>query len=101
MHSLFETGAGLITLDKKQIKEGLTGSVAGTVELSVDTVKGAGSATGRGLAKSANKLTGNPLSEPEKMKLQPFIRLLCRMPKQLCRICPGHHRSIESVRCFA
>ena len=55
---LFDTGKGIATLDAKQMKKGIVGSTAGTIELSLDTVGDAGSAAGGGLGKSASKLTG-------------------------------------------
>ncbi len=55
---LFDTTKGLATLDKKKVKKGLVGSTVGTIDLSLDTVGGAGSAAGSGLGQSASKLTG-------------------------------------------
>jgi hypothetical protein len=55
---LFDTGKGIATLDAKQMKKGIVGSTAGTIELSLDTVGDAGSAAGGGLGESASKLTG-------------------------------------------
>jgi hypothetical protein len=56
---LFDTGKGLATLDAKHVEKGLVGSTAGTIELSLDTVGGAGSAAGGGLDKSVSDLTGS------------------------------------------
>lgn len=56
---LFDTGKGIATLDAKQMAKGITGSTAGTIELSLDTVGGAGSAAGGGLGKSVSDLTGS------------------------------------------
>jgi len=55
---LFDTGKGLATLDAKQVEKGLAGSTVGTIDLSLGTVEGAGSAAGGGLDKSVSDLTG-------------------------------------------
>ena len=55
---LFDTGAGVATLDKERVGKGLTGSTKGTIDMSRDSVKGAGSAAGGGLDKSVSDLTG-------------------------------------------
>lgn len=57
--SIFTTGVGLLTLDTEKIEEGLTGSVGGTVEGSMETVKGASRAAGSGIIESASELTGS------------------------------------------
>ncbi len=54
---LFDTGAGLVSQDEKKMKEGLAGSTVGTIDLSLDSVKGAGSTAGSGLHRSAADLT--------------------------------------------
>jgi hypothetical protein len=55
---LFDTGKGLATLDAKQVEKGLVSSTVGTIDLSLGTVGGAGSAAGGGLDKSVSDLTG-------------------------------------------
>ncbi len=55
---LFDTGKGIATLDAKQMEKGIVGSTKGTIELSLDSAKGAGSAAGGGLGKSVSDLTG-------------------------------------------
>ncbi len=56
---LFDTGTGLVTLDQKQVKKGLAGSTRDTIDLSMDSVKGAGMAAGVGLGTSVSDLTGD------------------------------------------
>ena len=56
---LFETGKGIATLDTKQMTKGIVASTADTIELSLDTVGGAGSAAGGGLGQSVSDLTGS------------------------------------------
>ena len=56
---LFDTGAGVATLDKQKIGEGLAGSTSGTIDMSMDSVKEAGSAAGGGLGQSVSDLTGS------------------------------------------
>ncbi len=60
---LFDTGKGIATLDAKQMEKGIVGSTAGTIELSLDTVGGAGSAVGGGLGKSASQLMGSAAAQ--------------------------------------
>ena len=55
---LFDTGKGLATLDAKQVEKGLVGSTVGTIDLSLGTVGGAGSAAGGTVGKSVSDLTG-------------------------------------------
>jgi hypothetical protein len=56
---LFDTGKGIATLDAKQVEKGIIGSTAGTIDLSVESVWGAGSAAGGGVGKSVSDLTGS------------------------------------------
>ena len=56
---LLDTGKGLATLDAKQVEKGLVGSTVGTIDLSLGTVEGAGSAAGGGLGQSVSDLTGS------------------------------------------
>ena len=56
---LFDTGKGIAALDAKQTKKGIVGSTTGTIDLSMDSVKGAGGAAGGGLDKSVSDLTGS------------------------------------------
>ena len=56
---LFDTGKGIATLDAKKTKKGFVDSTKGTIDLSMDSVKGAGSAAGGGLDKSVSDLTGS------------------------------------------
>ena len=56
---LFDTGKGIATLDAKKTKKGFVDSTKGTIDLSMDSVKGAGGAAGGGLGKSVSALTGS------------------------------------------
>lgn len=56
---LFDTGKGLATLDTQQLKKGLVGSTAGTIDLSLKTVGGAGGTAESGLSRSVSHLTGS------------------------------------------
>jgi hypothetical protein len=56
---LFDTGKGIATLDAKEVEKGIIGSTAGTIDLSVESMKGAGGAAGGGLGKSVSDLTGS------------------------------------------
>jgi len=56
--SLFETTAGVVTLDKGKVKEGVSESTRGTVDLTKDSIKGTGQAAGGGLKNSASELKG-------------------------------------------
>ena len=55
---LFDTGKGMAALDANKTKKGFDDSTKGTIDLSMDSVKGAGSAAGGGLDKSVSDLTG-------------------------------------------
>ncbi|MBC2717934.1 MAG: AsmA family protein [Desulfobacteraceae bacterium] len=57
--SLFEVGKGVATLDRQELSEGLVGSTRGTVGLTFDSVKGAGSAVGGGVESSVSELKGD------------------------------------------
>ena len=56
---LFDTGKGIATLDANKTKKGFDDSTKGTIDLSMDSVKGAGGAAGGGLDKSVSDLTGS------------------------------------------
>jgi hypothetical protein len=56
---LIDTGKGIATLDTKQVKKGVVGSTAGTIDLSMESVKGAGGAAGSGVDQSVSDLTGS------------------------------------------
>jgi hypothetical protein len=56
---LVDTGAGLATLDKEKVGKGLAGSTKGTIDMSMDSMKGAKNAARDGLDRSASDLTGN------------------------------------------
>lgn len=55
---LFDTGTGIATLDAEKMGKGIADSTAGTINLSLEHVMGAGSAAGSGLGQSASELTG-------------------------------------------
>ena len=57
--NLFKTGAGLVTRDRQQLREGLVGSTKGSADLAMDSVEGAGSAAGGGLKGSVSDLKGD------------------------------------------
>ena len=56
--SLFNTTAGLVTLDKEKVKKGASGTTKGTVGITKDSVKGSGKAAGDSLHSSATELKG-------------------------------------------
>ena len=56
--SLFGAVAGTIMLDKKRVKDGISGTTKGTVDLTTDSVKGSGKAAGGSLKSSASELKG-------------------------------------------
>jgi hypothetical protein len=56
---LFGTIAGLITLDKKKVEKGVSGTTKGTVDLTIESVDGTGKAAGGGLKSSASELKGD------------------------------------------
>jgi len=60
---IFDTGKGLVTLDGGKVKEGLAGSAVGTIDLTLDSVKGSGSAAGSGLDQSVSSLTGSAAAQ--------------------------------------
>ena len=55
---LFDTGKGMAALDAEQMGKGIHASTMGTVDLSLDSAKSAGSAAGGGVDKSVSDLTG-------------------------------------------
>ena len=57
--NLFKTTAGVVTLDRQKVKKGLVGSTKGTVDLTVDSVQGAGHTTGDGIKSSFSDLKGD------------------------------------------
>jgi len=57
--SIFEIGRGIVTLDRKNLKEGLTHITRDTVGLTAESVGGAGTAAGGGLQNSVSDLRGN------------------------------------------
>lgn len=57
--SLFETGSGLITLDKEQLSHGLMGTSKGTLQIGYDSVTESGSAATGGLKGSYHSLDGS------------------------------------------
>ncbi len=56
--SLFETVAGVVTLDKEKVKEGASGTTKGTVGLTEESIKGSSTAAGGSLKGSAAELSG-------------------------------------------
>ncbi len=60
---LFDTGKGLATLDSAQVKKGIVDSTAGTIELSLESVKGAGGKAGSGVGRSVDHLTGRAATQ--------------------------------------
>ena len=56
--SLFDTTAGLLTLDKEKVKGGASGTTKGTVDITKDSVKESGQAAGGSLKSSASDLKG-------------------------------------------
>jgi len=55
--SALEIGTGLLTLDGDHLNEGLEGVTKDTVDLTLDSAGGAGSAAGDGLGESMSDLT--------------------------------------------
>jgi hypothetical protein len=55
---LFDTTAGLLTLKKEKVKEGISGSTTGTVDITRDSVKGSGRAAGDSVKRSGTALKG-------------------------------------------
>jgi uncharacterized protein involved in outer membrane biogenesis len=59
VENLFKAGAGLFSLDQKQVQEGLVGSTKGSADLTLNSVEGAGSKAGEVLNGSVSKLKGD------------------------------------------
>ncbi len=57
--SLFEAGTGLVTLDQKQLSEGLVGTTKGTFNTTTDSVSGVGSAASGMLKSPSKSLSGD------------------------------------------
>ena len=55
---LIDAGAGLVTFDQEELKKGLSGTTKGTVDVTVDSARGTGSAAGEGVKSSASDLEG-------------------------------------------
>ena len=56
--SLFNTTAGLLTLDKDKVQAGVSGTTKGTVDITKGSVEGSGKAAGGSLKSSASELKG-------------------------------------------
>jgi hypothetical protein len=58
VESLFDTTLGLVTLDKDKVKEGVSRTTEGTVDITMDSFDKSGEAAGRSLKDSASGLKG-------------------------------------------
>jgi hypothetical protein len=56
--SLFDTTVGLLTLQKEKVKEGVSGSTTGTVDITKNSVKKSGNVAGDSLKRSGTGLKG-------------------------------------------
>ena len=86
--NLFETVAGVVTLDSEKVKEGASGTTRGTIDLTKDSVENTGRAAGGGLKNSVSDLKGvervraweRDIPDRYRTTMQHAQRVLAEMP---------------------